>query len=71
MARQRLGEKKLRRMRELTGLDLVAVVVRGGTDHRRDLWLRNGTIVYLWRDGTMTETTDRHSFDPLHDEPHP
>jgi len=48
MARQRLGEKKTRQLRERLGLPIVVVLVRGGTDHRQDLCLADGTIRYYW-----------------------
>ena len=53
MARQRLGEKKTRKLREKTGLPVVRAVVRGGTDHRIDLYLEGGVIMSLYRDGTL------------------
>ncbi len=52
--RQRLGKKKVDKLRKETGLDIIAVLVRGGTHHRRDLCIRGGSIVSLWNDGTMT-----------------
>lgn len=51
--RQALGPKKVKRIRELTGLDVKHVAVRGGTDHRKDLYLADGTITHLWPDGTL------------------
>ena len=46
--RQRLGEKKTRQLRERLGLPIVKVMVRGGTDHRQDLCLEDGTITSYW-----------------------
>jgi hypothetical protein len=51
--RQRLGKKKMEALRKQTGLAIVAVMVRGGTDHREDLCLDDGSIIYLYQDGTM------------------
>lgn len=51
--RQLLGAKKLKRLAAETGLQIVKVMVRGGTDHRKDLCLEDGTIVSLYRDGSM------------------
>ena len=51
--RQRVGEKKLRRLRDQTGLPVVAAMVRGGTDHRIDLCLEGGHVAALYRDGTI------------------
>lgn len=49
--RQLLGEKKTRRLRQQTGLPIAFVKVRGNTEHRKDLYLEDGTIVHLWPDG--------------------
>ena len=57
MARQRLGEKKTNRLRKETGLDIAAVLVRGGTNHRRDLCLHDGSIIHLYRDGKMMKSS--------------
>lgn len=51
--RQLLGTKKVKRLAAETGLPIVKVMVRGGTDHRKDLCLEDGSIVSLYRDGTM------------------
>ena len=51
--RQRLGKRKVMKYRRQTGLDVIAGMVRGNTGHRVDLCLRDGSIVYLWPDGTM------------------
>lgn len=61
MARQRLNDRKTRRLREQTGLDVIRVLVRGGTDHRRDLCLADGSVVHLYRDGTMEKSDIRHT----------
>jgi hypothetical protein len=60
MARQRLGQKKVRRLRDLTGLEIVAVLVRGNTHHRQDLCLADGWVVYRWPNGTMEDAGIRH-----------
>lgn len=53
--RQELGQKKLQRIRDQTGLAIKYVLVRGNTDHRRDLYLENGRVAYLRRDGTIED----------------
>lgn len=53
--RQALGPKKVEKLRQQTGLDIVKVMVRGNTGHRRDLCLADGTVVCLWPDGTTTK----------------
>ena len=63
MARQKLGIKKVMRLRRETGLDIIGVLVRGGTDHRQDLCLRDGSIVNLWADGTTTKSESRHALE--------
>ena len=59
MARQRLGQKKVDKLRKQTGLDIIKVMVRGGTDHRLDLCLFNGTITRLYKDGTMLKDSGK------------
>ena len=46
--RQRLGEKKVARLKASLHLPIVMVFVRGGTDHRQDLGLEDGSILYYW-----------------------
>ncbi len=58
--RQHLNAKKVAALARETGLDVVYVLVRGGTDHRRDLCLRDGSIINLWSDGSTTESDMRH-----------
>ena len=51
--RQSVGEKKVRRYRRETGLDVLTALVRGNTDHRIDLLLADGTITHWFKDGTL------------------
>ncbi len=60
MARQQMGEKKVSRWREQTGLPVIAVLVRGGTNHRKDLCLEDGSVVHMFSDGTMEKSDIRH-----------
>lgn len=53
MARQSLGKKKINRYIKLTGLPIINAFVRGGTDHRIDLFLADGSVVYLLKDNTI------------------
>lgn len=46
--RQRLGDKKVRKYAKQTGLPVVSGLVRGGTGHRVDLFLSDGSLVYYW-----------------------
>ena len=61
--RQNLGEKKVRKLKGELKLPIVHVLVRGGTDHRRDLCLEDGSIIYLFKDGTM-EKAENLSWNP-------
>jgi hypothetical protein len=61
MARQRLGAKKMAKLKAETGLPIVAVLVRGGTGHRRDLCLEDGSVVHLYRDGSKEVSQFRHA----------
>jgi len=54
--RQLLGPKKVAKLRKQTGLLIVKVMVRGGTNHRKDLCLEDGSIVSLWPDGTIQKS---------------
>jgi len=60
MARQVLNRKNTLRIRRETGLPVILVKVRGGTGHRKDLYLEDGSVVYLWPDGTLEQTSLRH-----------
>jgi len=55
--RQMLGKRKTQALDaqygERLGSRVVHVQVRGGTDHRRDLLLADGTVWNLYRDGTL------------------
>lgn len=46
--RQRLGKKKINRYKKETGLPIVEGLVRGNTNHRVDLRLKDGTIMHYW-----------------------
>ena len=58
MARCVVGEKKVEKYRLQTGLPIVTAFVRGGTDHRVDLCLEDGTVASLYRDGTIERDPD-------------
>ena len=59
--RQLLGKKKVNLLRKQTGLDIIAVFVRGGTNHRKDLCIRGGKIISMYKDGSLHETKYTHS----------
>ena len=54
--RQLLSKKKTNKLAKETGLPIVKVLVRGGTDHRKDLCLEDGSIIHLYRDGTQEKS---------------
>ncbi len=59
MARQRVGEKKITQYRQETSLHICTALVRGGTDHRVDLFLKGGRIVRWWpKTGEMYDELD-------------
>ena len=60
MARQRMSEKNTAKIREQTGLPVMAVLVRGGTAHRKDLCMEDGSVVCLYRDGRREVSPIRH-----------
>ena len=51
--RQSMSQKNVRKYSKLLNLDIVRILVRGGTDHRKDLHLKDGTIIYLYPGGGM------------------
>jgi len=51
--RQSLNKKNTRRIAQKTGLPVEQVLVRGGTDHRKDLLLNNGVVVHYLKDGSL------------------
>lgn len=54
--RQPIGKKKVERLkRQFPHLKIVAAAVRGGTDHRIDLFVENGEQYSLFRDGTLSK----------------
>jgi hypothetical protein len=55
--RQILSQKKVNKLRLSTGLDIVKVMVRGGTDHRKDLCISDGSIICLHNNGNMIKST--------------
>ena len=56
MAKQKLGEKKVNKLIQKTGLDIVHVLTRGGTNHRLDLCTRDGFIYHLYKDGEIEKS---------------
>lgn len=49
--------RKLRKLKAATGLDIEYVKVRGGTDHRFDLFCTDG-VMYYFTFGSIPEPSD-------------
>lgn len=58
MSRQRLKDKKVKKLCKETGLEIVHAFVRGGCDHAITLYLSDGTVAFLLKDGTLKENGD-------------
>ena len=58
MARCKLGEKKIEKLKKQTGLNIVKALTRGNTNHRIDLFVENGTMVYLFKNGIIAKVED-------------
>ena len=54
--RCRVGPKKVARYRKHTGLPVLTAFVRGGTEHRIDLCLDDGSIMHWFKDGRMEKS---------------
>ena len=54
--RQWVGKKKVQKLRRELALPIVGVLVRGGTHHRRDLYLEDGRVLYLFWVGSMEQS---------------
>jgi hypothetical protein len=57
--RQKLNEKNTKRIATKYNLPIHHILVRGGTNHRKDLCLEDGSIKCLCPDGTITESEIR------------
>lgn len=51
--RQRLSDKKIRRLRSRTGMDVVMAWIRGDSGHTIMLVLRTGTVAWLYLNGRI------------------
>ena len=68
MARQQLGKRKVLSLREqFPELDIIAALVRGGTDHRIDLCLRDNRVFHLFKDGSLKESELEHLMESVID----
>ena len=51
MGRCAIGEKKVSKYRNKTGLPVLAALTRGGTNHRIDLLLDDGSVMHWYKNG--------------------
>ncbi len=51
--RQVLSQKNTQKLAKKLGIEITKVMVRGGTDHRKDICLPDHTIIRLYNDGSM------------------
>ena len=56
MARQLLGQKKVNKLIKETKLNIVKVMVRGGTNHRLDLCVNGGEVFNLYKTGELIKS---------------
>jgi len=51
-----MSKKNVKKYADKYNLPIVNIQVRGGTDHRKDLCLEDGSVMCLWPDGIMEES---------------
>jgi len=61
--RQNVSEKTCRRLSRETGLKVIHCVVRGGTNHRYDLFTKDGYGFHYWRGKTPVDSGFRRQSD--------
>lgn len=54
--RQIMNQKKTTKLAKELSLPIIKVMVRGGSDHAKDLCLNDGTVVTIHRDGSQTKS---------------
>jgi len=54
--RCRLGKTKINQLKKKTGLPIITAFTRGGTDHKIDLCLDDGSIMCLLKNGTIEKS---------------
>jgi hypothetical protein len=58
-----MSEKNAEKFCEKYNLPIVCILVRGGTGHRKDLCLIDGSIIYLYKDGSMVKSSIKWNLD--------
>lgn len=53
--RQRLSDKKTKALSDKLGMDIKSVMVRGNTEHRKDIYTKDGRQFALYKDGQLEE----------------
>lgn len=57
--RQSMSAKNVKKYAARLNLPIVRILVRGGTDHRKDFCLEDGSIVMYFPDGSMEKSMMR------------
>ena len=67
--RQFMSEKKVKKLALKLNLPIKYVLVRGGSDHRKDLCLHNGDVLFLYKTGTIEKSIYCHRYGDLYRKP--
>lgn len=59
ISRQSLSKKNITRLAKKLGFPIYKVMVRGGTNHRKDLLLYDGSVLPMYKDGTFSRKTSK------------
>lgn len=54
-----MSDRNVKKYSKYLGFDIVKIMVRGGTDHRKDLCLRDGSILNLYPDGEIIHSDSK------------
>lgn len=58
-----IGNKKVKKLCDKTGLPILTAMTRGGTGHRIDLCLSDGSMKELYPDGSIEDKDMRWNID--------
>ena len=56
--RNLLSPKKVKSYAKKLDMPIVKIMTRGGTNHRLDLYLENGTVMHYWQKQNKLEKSD-------------
>lgn len=54
--RQKMSKKNVEKLAKELNLPIEQILVRGGTNHRKDLCLEDGSIICLFQNGELVKT---------------